>query len=385
MNKTKIVSVMLLFALTLSACRNNTADTSDISDTPDTSADISDISGTETELTVYTESMATTEQVNDTTAPVLLSARNSVRLNVGDIFDANEYISYIDDYDSSPKLSLETEVDTTVAGTYETAIIVTDASGNRTRKSLTVRVVGEDESKSSPTPTPEGFTPTPTPSPTPTPVPETLSFDEFKSRFASDPSVEFGIDVSKWQGDVDYGAVKAAGCTFVIVKIGTYHKGEFVIDAKFEENLTNAKAAGLKVGGYFYTPVTSEEVIRDNADKICEALAGRTLDLPVAYDMEQWDRFQQYKISLIELNELFYSFCEQLEQHGYSGMLYNGKNKLETVWDAKGRPVWLAHYSKETDYSGDYFMWQASNVGRIDGINGDVDLNVMYPGRYDNG
>ena len=66
-------------------------------------------------------------------------------------------------------------------------------------------------------------------------------------------------------------------------------------------------------------------------------------------------------------------------------MLYNSKNKLETVWDAKDHPVWLAHYTRETTYEGDYILWQVNNIGRIDGINGDVDLDIFYPDRYKNG
>ena len=381
MDNKKIISVIVLFALVLSGCKTKSDETAS-----DSSVETSDAA----ELTVYknpdnstplreSKPSETELPVNDTTAPVILSANSSVRMNVGDIFDANNYISYIDDYDREPKLTMESEVDTTVAGTYETAILVTDASGNQVRKSLTVRVVGEGGA--TPTPTPEGFKP----SPTPTPAPKTIPFDEFVSRYNSDSSLEFGIDVSRWQSDVDYNKVKAAGCSFVIIKAGTYYKDEFVIDAKFEQNLTNAKAAGLKVGLYFYTPVTSEEILRDNVDKICEALGGRTLDLPVAYDMETWSRFQQYKINLQDLNGLFYAFCDQLEQHGYSGMLYNSKNKLETVWDAKDHPVWLAHYTRETTYEGDYILWQVNNIGRIDGINGDVDLDIFYPDRYKNG
>ena len=120
----------------------------------------------------------------------------------------------------------------------------------------------------------------------------------------------------------------------------------------------------------------------ENVDRICEALNGEELDLPIAYDMETWTRFQQYHISLNDLNNLFYAFCEEAESYGYTGMLYNSKNKLESVFDAGGRPVWLAHYTTQTSYEGDYVMWQVNCIGRVPGINGDVDLNILYLDRF---
>ena len=315
----------------------------------------------------------------DINAPVVLSANSSCRLNVGEVFDANNYISYIDDYDRNPVLSMESPVDTTVAGTYETAMIVTDNAGNSVRKPITVKVIGEGGATN--TPTPSGNSPTPTP----TPAPSMIRFSDFISQYRSyynGENVEFGIDVSKWQGNVDYVKVKNAGCSFVIIRAGVYYQGEFNFDSKFEQNLRNAKAAGLKVGLYFFTPVTSEAVLRENTRTLCEALNGQTLDLPIAYDMETWSRFQQYHINLQDLNGLFYAFSEEVEQYGYSSMLYNSKNKLETVWDAQGHPVWLAHYTDHTSYEGDYFMWQVNNIGRIPGIDGDVDLNILFTDRY---
>lgn len=372
MNKTKITALLLILSCIAAGCKDQPEETT-TSETqaplaPSTVATTTTVatSGTTTESTEDTTSVPTP---GDVTEPMILSAFNSAKLLVGDIFDANEYISYIDDHDRRPVLSVETPVDTTKPGVYETALLVTDANGNQARKSLTVRVVTGEET---PTPTPEGVTPTPTP----VPEPKNLDFYEFKSRYDGD--IEFGIDVSKWQGDVDYGMIKQEGCSFVIIKAGTYYKGEFVFDAKYEQNLANAKAAGLKVGLYYYTPVTSEEVVRDCVDKICESLNGMELELPIAYDMEQWKRFQQYGINLQDLNGLFYAFCEECGKYGYEGMLYNSKNKLETVWDAKDHPVWLAHYTRETSYEGEYMLWQVSNVGRIPGISGDVDLNILY-------
>ena len=376
MNKTKIIAMLAILSCMLAGCKDTPEETTTIRQTeaplaPSTVATTSVPAATTGGIPEITENTSVLSEPTpgDVTEPMILSAFSNAKLKVGDLFDANEFISYIDDHDRNPFLSVETPVDTTTPGVYETALIVTDANGNQARKSLTVRVVTGEET---PTPTPEGMTPTPTP----VPQPSNLDFSEFRSRYSGD--IEYGIDVSKWQGDVDYGMIKQEGCSFVIIKAGTYYKGEFVFDSMYEQNLANAKAAGLKVGLYYYTPITTEAVVRDCVDKICESLNGMELELPIAYDMEQWKRFQQYHINLQDLNGLFYAFCDECEKYGYQGMLYNSKNKLETVFDAKNHPVWLAHYTRTTTYEGDYMLWQVSNVGRIPGINGDVDLNILY-------
>lgn len=376
----KICAAVLCGALLITGCtpEAETVPTTVLSESSETSLIAETSETTETELPTTTVPSETEPEYQDVTPPVILSANSSVSLNVGDIFDANNYISYIDDYDRNPVLTMETPVDTTVAGSYETAMIVTDNAGNYVRKPLSVRVRGAgDDAANTPTPTPVGFVPTNTP----VPQPSTIQWNDFVSRYSGD-NVELGIDVSKWQGDVDYDRVKNAGVKFVMIRAGVYYQGEFNFDSKFEQNFRNAKAAGLKVGLYFFTPVTSEEVLRENVDRICEALNGEELDLPIAYDMETWTRFQQYHISLNDLNNLFYAFCEEAESYGYTGMLYNSKNKLESVFDAGGRPVWLAHYTSQTSYEGDYVMWQVNCIGRVPGINGDVDLNILYLDRF---
>ena len=372
----RITAVLLAGALMISGCFGKEPSLSETeSATEPVSETTAETSG-ETEVSETSETTGEYDGITDVTPPVVLSSNSSVSLTVGDIFDPNKYISYIDDYDRTPRLTMESEVDTAVPGVYETAMIITDSSGNVSTNPITVRVKREGET-STPTPTPIGFVP----SPTPTPAPSHLDFDEFVSRYQAD-GLEFGIDVSKWQGDVDYNAVKRAGATFVIIRAGVYYEGEFNFDSKFEQNLRNAKAAGLKVGLYFFTPVTSEEILIENITEICEALNGQELELPIAYDMENWNRFQQYRINLQDLNGYFRSFCDVCESYGYKGMLYNSKNKLESVWDADGQPVWLAHYTRETSYEGDFFMWQVNNTGRIAGIDGDVDLNILYVDRY---
>ncbi|SCW27206.1 Lyzozyme M1 (1,4-beta-N-acetylmuramidase), GH25 family [Ruminococcaceae bacterium YRB3002] len=371
----RFAALFTCMALLMCSCSNGAVETTEEVPQAQPSVEATSVAVIPPEPTEITEQ--TEEEypgIVDVTPPMILSAADSAKIDAGEYFDANNYISYIDDYDRNPVMTMETDVDTTVPGVYETAILITDRSGNVLRHPIKITVKGAGVDNS-PTPTPNV-----TPTPKPPPQPSTIPFDKFVSEYGG-AGRELGIDVSKWQGDVDYATVKAQGCSFVIIRAGVYYQGEFNFDSKFEQNLQNAKAAGLKVGLYFFTPVTSEAVLKENITTICEALHGAKLDFPIAYDMESWSRFQQYKINLQDLNGYFNTFCEVCESYGYSGMLYNSKNKLETVWNTDGIPVWLAHYTSQTNYEGDYILWQVNNIGRIPGIDGDVDLNVLYTDR----
>ena len=103
------------------------------------------------------------------------------------------------------------------------------------------------------------------------------------------------------------------------------------------------------------------------------------LDFPIAYDWENWKWFMEYEINLHTLSSCFETFNKELNKHGYDAMLYSSKFYLENIWINKNNlPVWLAHYTDRTDYKGDYLMWQLCSNGRISGINGNVDINIMY-------
>ena len=103
----------------------------------------------------------------------------------------------------------------------------------------------------------------------------------------------------------------------------------------------------------------------------------QSLDLPIVFDWEIWSNWTSYHMSFHDLNEMAHDFIKTVEAEGYEGMLYGSKFYLENFWeDENFENIWLAHYASNTSYE-DYMMWQFSNVGRINGIYGDVDLNVM--------
>ena len=299
-----------------------------------------------------------TYQVKDTTPPVILNDGNDAFIKTGETFDLRELIGYGDNYDTSPTLTYDGDVNTEVPGNYMVIAYLTDCFGNQSSCRLNVIVADEKPpSESSKNP---------------------IDFEEFVSQYAVN-GAEPGIDISKWQGYVDFDAVKKAGCQFVIMRIGS-SSGYPVLDEYYQRNIKEAKSAGLKVGVYFYTTDTTETQIHADAEWIAEQLGDTKLDFPIAFDWEDFRNFQKYGINLYDLNMLYQSFAYELHQHGHESMLYSSKYFLLNVWEKPDRyPIWLAHYTPKTDYTGNYYLWQRSDSGRIDGIDGNVDFNILYP------
>lgn len=293
--------------------------------------------------------------VVDTTAPVVLNSGWNPYVKLDQPFNLSSLVGYVDNFDRSLDLSYTGEVDTSTIGRYDITATVTDDSGNSTSWDMAVYVLMD-------IPAPEDNNPR-------------VNFTDFVDYYCYE-NVSYGIDVSAWQTNVDYEKVKAQGCEFVIMRMG-YFYGDIVMDDYYQQNMENATDAGLDVGVYFYTTANTEDEAREQARWIVEQLDGRELDYPVAFDWEEWGQFQQYGMNVRDLNEIFEAFCDELEKNGYTGMLYSSKNFLNNFWTNKNnRPVWLAHYVDETDYDGQFAIWQASAYGRMDGIEGDVDMNI---------
>ena len=305
-----------------------------------------------------TEEFTLTYTVVDTEPPLKIWSGDGTVLQRGTEFDINKVIGYGDNADPEPKLSVDGEVDMNTSGKYPLHVTVTDASGNSTSWDLTVEVADSV--------------------PVYTDNSERTKFGDFASAYAGNGRT-FGIDVSTWQGDVDFDAVKAAGCDFAIIRIGYSKDGEITFDDRFDQNYERAKAAGIRTGIYLYSYDNTEKDVRSAADQIAEKLGENASDLPVVFDWEDFGRFQTYRMSFTDLNKLYDAFADELSRKGYDCMLYGNRNSLEKIWtDTDTRPVWLAHYTDKTDYKGPYRIWQASCTGRIDGIDGDVDMDIMY-------
>lgn len=181
-----------------------------------------------------------------------------------------------------------------------------------------------------------------------------------------------GIDISKWNKDVDFERVKKSGVEFVILRAG-YGKG--VIDPYFEKNYKAAKAAKLKVGAYWYSYADEEKDAKEEAEACIKALKGKQLEMPVFYDVEE---AKQLNRGTYHVSKLIKAFMSTLEKKKFFAGLYMSKFFLETKTDADVRKnyfIWVAQYNKECTYNGHWEMWQCSAKGKIDGVNGNVDVD----------
>lgn len=187
-----------------------------------------------------------------------------------------------------------------------------------------------------------------------------------------------GIDVSHWQGDIDWEQVKASGIDFVIVKAGGSDAG-FYTDSRFEENYAGAKAAGLMVGAYYFVGKYCISDGDGSADaerflKICE---GKTFDLPLFIDIET----TPYECKSGATDAVI-AFCDVIEKAGYMSGVYASKVSgfIDRLEDSRLSNIrhWVAQYYDECTYQGNYMMWQKSSTGSVPGINGNVDLDELY-------
>lgn len=203
-----------------------------------------------------------------------------------------------------------------------------------------------------------------------------------------------GVDVSKWQGKIDWTKVKNSGIDFAIIRIG-YRGEDGVIyrDANADYNIQQASAAGLPIGVYFFSTSISESEALEEALWTTEAIAGYKISYPVVYDCEGYNNpnSRMYKLTATERTDNAISFLKSVKSKGYEGMFYASKSELQNIasWEVKrieaDFKIWIAHYPESTypnvqnpDYSGKYDMWQYTNRGKVSGIDGNCDLIVSY-------
>lgn len=299
--------------------------------------------------------------VVDNTPPKVFGGTNkTVLLNYDK--DLCDLIVYGDNYDKKPKCEITGEYDLQKEGTYKLLYKLTDQSNNLKEVNVTLNVIKEYKKNNTPT------------------EKKVTNFSEVYKEHKKE-NTEIGIDVSKWQGNIDFEKVASANASFVMIRIGvqTKQNGELSLDKYYLENIKKAKEAGLKVGVYLYSIATSEKEAIDHADWVVNELNGETLDLPITFDWENWSKWNSYNMSFYDINNIANSFIKRVEEKGYKGMLYSSKFYLENIWENKNNnTVWLAHYTTKTNYQNNYMMWQLCNNGKIDGINGDVDIDILY-------
>lgn len=186
-----------------------------------------------------------------------------------------------------------------------------------------------------------------------------------------------GIDVSSHQGGINWQGVKNAGVKFAILRVG-YGMYEHQKDKQFENNYNGAKSVGIPVGVYLYSYAKSVAEAEREADVCLSWLGGRKLQLPVYFDIED---DSQKNLGKNTLNEMCKAFCNKIEKAGYWAGIYSNKYWATSIISGpelgQRYTYWIAQYYNECTYNGPYAVWQFSSSGRVDGINGNVDMNYM--------
>ena len=187
-----------------------------------------------------------------------------------------------------------------------------------------------------------------------------------------------GIDVSKWQGTIDWNKVKNTGIDFAIIREGYGKKSPTQIDKKFKENINGAKSVGIHTSVYHYSYADSVQDAISEAEFCLENIEGLSLEYPIVLDIE--DR-TMLSLSNRQRTDIVKAFCEKIEKHGYYAMFYCNLNWLNNylIKDEliQRYDLWLAQWDIDKP-SCSCGIWQYSSTGKIDGINGNVDLNISY-------
>ena len=200
----------------------------------------------------------------------------------------------------------------------------------------------------------------------------------------SSGSGTMGIDVSKHNGNIDWNAVKNSGVSFVIIRCGYRGSatGVLVEDPMFRSNIKGAKAAGLKVGVYFFCQAVNEVEAVEEASMAVSLVSGYGLDMPIFLDVESAQGGRGDKISKETRTAVCKAFCATVQDSGYSAGIYANKtwlNEKINIGSLTSYKIWLAQYASAPTYTTTrYDMWQYSSKGRISGISTDVDLNIRY-------
>lgn len=203
----------------------------------------------------------------------------------------------------------------------------------------------------------------------------------------SDPAIQThrGIDVSKYQGNIDWSRVKSDNIEFAFLRIGyrAYGTGAIKEDESFKNNAANAIQNGLHVGAYFFSQAITVEEAEEEADFAINALKPFQIDYPVVIDIEEIvnDTYRQQDLSQTQLTDIVIAFCEKIKSAGYTPMIYaniKGFTSLVDISRLASYEKWYAEYNPSPYIPYDISIWQYSEKGRVNGIDGDVDLNISF-------
>ena len=198
-----------------------------------------------------------------------------------------------------------------------------------------------------------------------------------------------GIDVSYYQGKIDWEKVKASGIEFAIIRLGYRgygQEGKLVEDQMAYENLEGALDAGLKVGVYFFSQAITVEEALEEAEFVLTRIKNYDITMPVVYDWEYVsEEARTANMDPRTLTDCYLAFCEKIQEAGYTPMPYFNSyqsRNLMYLTELEEYPFWLALYSDRMTYPYRVEMWQYTDSGRVPGIEGYVDLNLMFTEEY---
>lgn len=194
-----------------------------------------------------------------------------------------------------------------------------------------------------------------------------------------------GIDVSKYQGNIDWGAVAASGINFAIIRVGYRgsSSGALIQDPYFKKNISGATKAGIKVGLYFFTQAVNEAEAVEEASMAMSLASGYKVTYPIFIDTESASNGRANGLSKSARTAVVKAFCQTVRNGGYKAGVYASKSWYVNQLNASalnGYCIWVAQYNSSCTYSGKYDMWQYSSKGSVSGIKGNVDMNISYTG-----
>ena len=294
--------------------------------------------------------------VIDTSAPVVM-LNEKLTIVKESVDKLTDKIMCADIYDKHPYCEIKGEYDLNKVGIYPLTFIAKDSNGNEVNINFELNIIEKTNNYSS----------------SKTPINEVIN--NYKSN-----QTKVGIDVSKWQGKINWAEVKKSGVEFAMIRVG-FQKGfgkDNALDEYFLNNIENALKEEIPVGIYFYSYATTKEEAVSQAKWVKEQIKGYDIKLPVVFDWESWSKFNMLDLNLYEISEIQETFLNEIKSANYKTARYGSKNYLTYAWQESEHLTWLAHYINNTTYEGEYFMWQICNNGIVSGIDSYVDINVLY-------
>lgn len=223
------------------------------------------------------------------------------------------------------------------------------------------------------------------PEPTPELSPYTMTDFQYDGRYRTCLATKTipGIDVSSHQKTIDWQKVADSGIEFVIIRVGYrgYETGLLNPDERRDENYRGAKAAGLKVGAYFFSQAVTVEEAREEAAYILDAIKDWEVDMPVVFDWEHKKEGRTLNLESRIVTDCAIAFCDIVEEAGYEPMVYFNPHHARRFFhliELEDYPFWLAYYTDRMQYDYKVEMWQYTNSGSVPGIDTAVDINIYF-------